>query len=61
MIDVKAAREVLSEAVNILADPHHANDFDGSWERALLQTINDALLSLKELVQIFDADNGKSP
>ena len=57
MIDVKAAREVLSEAVNTLTDPHHANDFDGSWERALLQTISDAMISLKELGQILDAED----
>jgi len=51
MADVKKAREWLSEAVNTLADPHDACDFGNSTEAALLQTINDALASLKHVAE----------
>lgn len=50
MPDLKEAREWLSEAINTLADPHDACDFDGSAEKALLQTIDDALGHLKNAV-----------
>ena len=51
MVNVKEAREWLSEAVNTLADPHDACDFDDSAEKALLQTINDALACLKHVAE----------
>ncbi len=54
-MDLKEARIRLFEAVDTLADPHDACDFD-SKEAALLQTINDALKHLKRLAEMFDAE-----
>ena len=54
MSNVKEAREWLSEAINTLADPHDACDFDGSVEKALLQTIDDALSHLKHVADNLD-------
>lgn len=48
-MNIPEARELLSAAVNILADPHDACDFDDSEATALSQTINDALKVLAEL------------
>lgn len=53
-MDLQEARDALSEAINTLADPHDACDFDGSAEKALLQTINDGLHWLKKIAKMFD-------
>ena len=50
-INIKEAREWLSEAVNTLADPHDACDFGNNEAAALLQTINDALGHLKHVAE----------
>ncbi len=50
-MNVKEVREWLYEAVNTLADPHDACDFDGSDVKALRQTIDDALGILKHVAE----------
>jgi hypothetical protein len=54
---LKEGREWLSEAINTLADPHDACDFDNSEAKALLQTINDGLAHLRRVAQELDGIN----